>query len=250
MKKRLQRLSMLTMFLLLLTNHIALAEEDVKPTASADIAFLTQYIWRGLAFSDDSLVIQPAVTVEYHGLSLNLWSHVDTDYYDATADQGNLQSTETDLTLSYIRDFGPLSTGVGYIYYSLDSVADSQEAYISLGIDVALSPSFTVYREMAYYPGWYFNLGISHSFELTDNGISLDIAGSINYLDADGASGFLNDGLISVSLALPFFDYFSLNPIIAYSIHLSEKGYDALKAGSADGEANHLYGGATLSMAF
>ncbi len=237
-------------FYLSLGYTIIQAEETKKPAASADIALLTQYVWRGFGLSDDSLVIQPAATVEYYGVSLNLWSNLDTDYYAATSDQGNFQLTETDVTLAYCRDFGPLSTGVGYIYYGLDAAADSQEIYISLGMNVLFSPGFTVYREMAYYPGWYFNLGVAHSIELTKSGIALDISGAIGYLDADGAGGYLCDGLISLGLTLPVSDYFSLGPMIYYSVHLSEKAYDAIEAGSADGGANHVYGGATLSFEF
>jgi hypothetical protein len=37
-------------------------EKADRPTASADVAFLSQYIWRGYALSKDSLVIQPSVT--------------------------------------------------------------------------------------------------------------------------------------------------------------------------------------------
>ena len=33
-----------------------------RPTLSADVAFLSQYVWRGYGYSKDSLVIQPSVT--------------------------------------------------------------------------------------------------------------------------------------------------------------------------------------------
>ena len=37
-------------------------EDTDRPTASADVAFMSQYIWRGYGLSKDSLVIQPSVT--------------------------------------------------------------------------------------------------------------------------------------------------------------------------------------------
>jgi len=57
-------------------------EENERPTLSADVAFLSQYIWRGYELSKDSLVIQPSVTVAYKGFSLNLWGNFDTDVYE------------------------------------------------------------------------------------------------------------------------------------------------------------------------
>ena len=52
------------------------AEEEV-PTASADIAILSDYIWRGYAFSNDSIVIQPSATVCYKGFGFNLWGNLE-----------------------------------------------------------------------------------------------------------------------------------------------------------------------------
>ena len=225
--------------------------EDVKPTASGDVGIFSQYIWRGLAFSDESVVIQPSATLEYYGFSMNLWGNLDTDYPPSLTTPGNgYQWNETDWTLAYDRSFGPVAVGVGYIYYGLDSVPDSQELYLSLGADVLLAPTFTVYREMAYYPGWYMNLGISHSFELTDSGISLDLGGSLGYIDVDGDSGYFNDALVSLGFTIPFCDYFSVSPMVAYSVYLSRKAYDNLQAGSLDGKAEHIFGGVTLSVAF
>ena len=110
-------------------------------------------------------MIQPSATVSYKDVSFNLWGNLDTDYYGDTT-RNEAQFNETDLTLSYDKSFGMVGLGVGYIYYGLDGVDDSQEVYLSLGLDTLLSPSLTVYREVAHYQAWYISLGISHSFEL------------------------------------------------------------------------------------
>ncbi len=239
---------MIVLLILFMSPVSLLAAEEIKPSASFDVSFYSQYIWRGYALSDESLVIQPSATGEYHGVSMNLWANLDTDFVDATAASGNFLFTEGDVTLAYDRSFGSLSTGVGYIYYGASE--NSQEAYISLGVDVITAPSFTVYRDMDAFPGWYFSFGLSHSFEFGDDGISLDIAGSIGYIDPDGDGAYLNDGLISMAVNLPFLDYFTLSPTLAYSLSVSDDAEDDIEAGSADGEANHFYAGATVSMAF
>ena len=223
---------------------------EEKPAASADVALLTQYVWRGYGLSDESVVIQPSATVEYYGFSLNLWGNFDTDVPNAVQNQNHTWN-ETDWTLAYDRSVGPVAVGVGWIYYALDAVDDSQEVYLSLAVDSLLSPTLTAYREMAYYPGWYLNLGISHSFELfQEHGITLELAGSAGYLDADGDSGYFNEALVSAGVTMPLGDYLVLTPMIAYSFHLSGKAYDVLKANSLDNEANHVYGGITGSLAF
>ena len=53
------------------------AAED-KPTASAGVDVLSQYVWRGFALSRNSAVLQPSVTVGYKGFSVNVWGTFDT----------------------------------------------------------------------------------------------------------------------------------------------------------------------------
>jgi len=122
------------------------AEENEKPTASADVAILSQYIWRGQELSRDSIVIQPSLTISYIGFSGNLWGNLDTDQYKD--DDEDHDWTETDLTLSYSKEFGMLSAEAGYIYYALDAAEDTQEVFLSLGFDMFLSPSLTVYKDI------------------------------------------------------------------------------------------------------
>lgn len=243
----------------------ALAEEE-KPTADLSVSALSAYIWRGQELSRDSMVIQPSMTIGYKGFSANLWANLDTDPYVSSGDS-TTNWTETDLTLSYGRKIGPVNARLGYIYYGLDAVDDSQEVFISVGLDTLLSPTLTVYREIAHYPGWYYLLGISHAFKLTEIA-TLNLAASVSYLkgeDVDDcpevtSSGaptgnkFSNfhDGLISASLPLAVAKYITITPTIAYSFALSDDARYELKClRSKTGEdANFVYGGVTLSLAF
>ena len=145
MKNRRIKLAAVTAigFLVLVFSSMNLwAEDEAKPSASADVGVFSQYIWRGFAFSKDSIVIQPSATVSYKDVSFNLWGNLDTDVY--TDPDGKAQFNETDMTLSYDKSFGMVGLGVGYIYYGLDAAKDSQEVYLSLSLDTLLSPSLTV----------------------------------------------------------------------------------------------------------
>jgi hypothetical protein len=156
--------------------------EEEGPSASADIAILSKYVWRGQELSRDSMVIQPSMTISYMGFSGNIWGNLDTDQYKNDDEDNNWN--ETDLTLSYGTGFGMLSVEGGYIYYGLDGCDDSQEIYVSLGLDTFLSPSLTIYKDIDSYQHYYFLLGISHAFEITEK-VSLELSGSVSYLLSD-----------------------------------------------------------------
>jgi len=230
----------------------ALAEEE-KPSAEASIGFYSQYVWRGWAFSKDSLVIQPSLSTGYKGFGLNLWGNLDTNETSAMADSASRSDfNETDLTLSYDGTYGKFGYGGGYIYYGLEG-HDSQELYINLSYDILLSPTLTLYKEITGIQGWYANFGVGHSFPLTEK-IGLDLGASFGYYDneqsgADEYSEF-HDGRLSAVLTIPVNDYFSVSPEIYWSFPLSSKAKDVLKAGSWDNDNNHVYGGVSLSMSF
>jgi len=139
------------------------------------------------------------------------------------------------MTVSYDHSFGPVGLGVGYIYYALDGTDDTQEFYVSLGGDVLLAPTLTVYRDVDEYHGWYIDLGLSHSFDLPYE-MTLDLGASCAYYISDNdsivdydhngdptTSRFKNfqNGLLSVGMTIPFVKIFlPFAPMIAYSFPL------------------------------
>jgi hypothetical protein len=237
-------------------------KDEPKPYATATAGFLSKYVFRGYELSKDSLVIQPAITAGYRGMELTLWGNLDTrDNYTKTE---KVNWNETDLTLAYTYDFGPVKVGGGYIYYAFEGVDDSQELFLKASGNFLLSPTLTIYREIASYPGWYFNLGIGHSFNLT-KAITLDLGGSIGYqisdtdkiVKYDGALlptadkyQALHDGLLSVGLTVPFGKYFTFKPMIAYSIALSDDAKNRIKGTSLSNESNFFFGGISFSASF
>lgn len=223
----------------------AWADDESPVSASADVSVLSQYVWRGYALSDDSIVIQPSVTVSYKGFSFNLWGNLDTD--DSMNYSGDSSFNETDMTLSYDWACDMFSFGAGYIYYGLEG-EDTQEVYFSVGLDTILAPSLTVYRDIDTFPGWYYNLGISHSISFTDD-IALDLSAAVGYYDIGDYSEF-HDGAVSASVTLPVNDYISVTPLVTYTFALTSESEDDIKAVSWDSKSDHFYGGVTCSIAF
>lgn len=245
----------------------AVAEDQEKPTADLSVSVLSAYIWRGQELSKDSAVVQPSMTVGYKGFSANIWGNLDTDPYSTTEGESNPSKwNETDLTLSYARSFGIFTAEGGYIYYGLDGAKDSEEVFLTLSLDTLLSPSLTAYRDVGTYPHWYFLLGISHSFKITDK-VFLELSASASYLKSEDSDDYpeindsgastdnkfenFHDGVISASLPISLTEYISLTPVVSYTFPLSDDASDEMKWRSKKGNDDaFVYGGLTLSMAF
>lgn len=236
---------------------MACAEED-KPTADLTVGAYSQYIWRGFELSKDSIVLQPSMTVAYKGFSANLWGNLDTDPYSAEEDLAK-KWNETDMTLAYGWEMGPAAFSVGYIYYALDGLDDSQEFFASAALNVLLKPTLTVYRDFDAYEGWYTTLGISHSFPVQGD-ITLDLGAQASYLAADEASTYadangdayshFHDGVLSVGATVPVSTYITIKPKLSYTFALTNDTEHLMRNSSKDGSDSFIYGGVAVSMAF
>lgn len=258
----------------------AAAPAEDKPTLDFTTYFLSKYVWRGYENTKDSLVIQPSLTVGYAGFTANLWGNLDTDPYSTGSNSYSSTWTETDLTLAYSKTFGILNAGVGYIYYGLSAAfpggtkpPDSQELFATAGLNIPLTPTLTVYKEIDHYHQWYFLLGVSHAFELSKR-ISLKLAASASYLKSESADpadplniGYpefddnrvptadkfdnFHDGLVTASLPIAVAQYVTLTPTISYTFPLSSDAKKEIKARSKNGnDESFLFGGVGLTFAF
>ena len=268
------------------------AAEEEKPTGDATVAILSQYIWRGYELSRNSIVIQPSLTVGYKGFSANLWGNLDTKPYLAEPGTTPYTSTmnETDFTLSYSKTWGLFNLSGGYIYYALAPLnkdlpkrADSEELFVSVGLNTLLSPTLTVYKEIDHYRQWYFLLGVSHAFELS-KAVSLKLSATASYLQStyadatlfntgagtggypkfDGSAQATNekfsnfhDGNVTVSLPIKATKYITIAPTVSYIFALTEDAKNEMKgqgmkgvATNTDRDSSYLYGGLTASFSF
>ncbi len=235
---------------------------DEKPTAELEMSVLSQYIWRGQELSQDSLVLQPSLTVEYKGFGFNLWGNLDTETVLEDTNNWN----ETDMTLYYGTNIGPVGVTGGYIYYALDGIDDSQEVFLSASLDTFLNPTITVYREFAHSPSWYITAEVSHSFALPYD-MSLDLGAQASYLKSNDATAYpeisghgiptgdkfsnLHDGTISAALNIPVDRYVTVTPQVYWTFPLSGDAADEMDYRSVDGNDNNfVYGGISINFSF
>ena len=231
----------------------ALAEE-AKPKADLTTGFYSQYVWRGFAYSRDSLVIQPSMTVSHKGVAVSLWGNLDTEQYTVDpTDSETSNFNETDLALSCSGSAGKIGYSGGYIFYALDGIKDSQEVYATVSVDTLLAPNLTLSKEITGYQGWYAKAAIGHTLELTKD-IKLALGASAGYLDNEADYNELHDGVLSASLAIPVAEYLTVSPQLYYSFPLSSKAKDFLKAANSGvidkSKADFVYGGLAVNMAF
>jgi hypothetical protein len=254
-------------------------QEEAKVTGEVAASVLSAYIWRGQEMTRHSAVIQPALTASYKDFTANIWGNLDTSPYGAAGQNYSSQHTETDITLSYSRKFGIVQAGAGYIYYALAAPysgatdpLDSQEIFVSLGLDTILAPTLTVYKEIDHYHQWYVLLGVSHTFALHEK-IGLKLAATASYLKSEDAATYakydgdslataekfnnFHDATVSVSLPVAVAKHITITPLVTYVFPLSNDAKYEMKArglqgvsAPSDRGSSFLYGGITLSFAF
>lgn len=222
--------------------------EGPKVSGSAAVDVMSRYVWRGLTLSKQ-FVIQPSVGITYEGFGASLWSN-----YDTKASESN----ETDYTLSYSFSIGKFNLGVGYIYYSLDGIPDTQEIYFSAGYDTFLKPTLTYYQDIEEGKGGFLVASIGHSIELSKD-VNLNLGASASYNFKNAVMGFdgngnkfnnLYNGEVSASVNIPVSKAIVVTPKAAYSFALSNDAKDAISGFSVDGKKNIFYGGVNLTLSF
>jgi hypothetical protein len=257
---------------MLLTVCPAMAQEKTaeektpaeRPSFNFSADFLSQYVWRGYALSNKSLVIQPSMTVSYKGFSANVWGNFDTDENNEFRPHGHANWNETDLTISYSHKiYKVLSATMGGIYYALDNADDSLEVFGGLSADLSwLTAKFTVYREVLHYPGWWFQFDIFRSFPLPWYETSLDLGAGLICQVSNDAGAFPDpgdprhayagplSGYLAAALNIPVHKYITVSPKFGYWFPLGKEASDAIEGLSWDKKSNHIYGGLSISFHF
>jgi len=237
-----------------------------KPTASVGVDMLSQYIWRGIALSRNSVVFQPSVTIGYKGFSLNIWGNLDSGEYCRFLGRNpkrGVKWNETDFTFGYSRDLytgtaiKSISANAGVIYYALDSAfnpqGDSFEIYWGLATDVNwFKLAATVNKEVLHYPGWWLTLGISRLFELPwkiqdNNNLSIEVGHNFIFLFSNDAAAYPDPsnpnldtafsgplaGQLYANFNIPVHKYVTLTPKVGFWYAAGGKSTDLIGNGGS-----------------
>jgi len=162
---------------------MAFATSAFALETSADVYgyVVDKYLWRGVDINDSEAALQAGMDVGFNGFTISYWTN--TDLSGLNSDE----TLETDIIVDYT--FAPsdmLSVSLGNAYYSFGAAGGStHEAYLGLGLDTILAPSFTVYYDYDQassdeIDGLYYSLGFGHDIDLAE-GLSLSVGAAINY---------------------------------------------------------------------
>ncbi len=240
-------------------------EEAPALSYSVAAAVNNKYIWRGQLLNDD-FVFQPSIGLSYGGLTASLWGNLDvTDYHDNSG-----EFTEYDWTIGYadaVPGIDFLKYSVGAIYYYFPSVsndADTVELYAGLGLDMPLSPTVTVYRDVDEIDGTYAAFSLSHSveklFEISpDLPVGMTLLASIGWGSESYNQGYwgsldessLQDLTVTVGFPVPVGGW-TLTPTVNYVTLLDGdvREADTYATGSHNNDSDYFFTGITLSTGF
>jgi uncharacterized protein (TIGR02001 family) len=233
---------------LILALSLALSGASVPAARAADVsydlAFNSAYIWRGITFTDGA-VFQPSVTTSHDsGFSFNVWGNMDLD--DVNGLGGEFQ--ETDLTVAYGWGNDAISAEIGLIEYLFPNGvgAGTREVYFSLGFEVPLAPTVSIYYDFDEVDDYYASFGVEYGNELSGGwsyalGALAGYAGDKFAAVAGGTdAGFFN-GEVNLTLSYEQ-DNWSAGGFVAYT--------DTLDSKVLPDQPVDFYGGVFLGLSF
>ncbi|MCC5023020.1 MAG: hypothetical protein J6386_09610 [Candidatus Synoicihabitans palmerolidicus] len=162
-----------------LTGSNLSAQEDSSYSITMDFPFVSDYVFRGVKFADDS--IQPSIEFATGDFYAGMWTSQPVT--------GNI-ATEFDFYIGYgaaLRGTWALDFGFTYYYYPETPSGDEQfEPYVGLSGDLGGGMSASAY----YYYGTEFEastvqLSLGYSVEVSDTSI-FDLAGDYGFVGFSG----------------------------------------------------------------
>ncbi len=244
------------------TKEAAVLKEAVAETAqkdwslSMDVTYSSMYVWRGLALTSES-VLWPSVSVGYKGFTAAIWGNYET--MNSNDHAGDF--TEVDYTLDYTRAISIVSLSAGVIHYRFPSTGfdHTTEAYVGVGLDVPLSPTVTVYKDLRLSHGVYASFGVSQAFEdlfkpTKNSSVGLDLAATVGFCSGRnnelyyGTSREMGSGwsdlLLSIGIPISIGDRWTVRPFLSHSLLLDRQ------IRKAQSNEDHTFGGVSVTMAF
>jgi uncharacterized protein (TIGR02001 family) len=171
----------------------AQAAEAAKSSAlsvTADISYVSHYVFRGLLVADDA--VQPSVEATYGDFYAGVWYSDALDSFDQGNTSGSgrfITSSETDLYVGYnykVSESIKLDVGATRYLYEGQSSEDTTEFYVGVSVDTFLKPSvYAYYSEEAANAGVAtYTASIGHSVALGFIGSSLDLSALVGFVNA------------------------------------------------------------------
>ncbi|MCX7817705.1 MAG: hypothetical protein N2652_00565 [Kiritimatiellae bacterium] len=179
--------------------------EEAKTVGTATLDLATAYLFRGATVTD-TFVAQPSLKAEVlPGLTLFAWGNMDLD-----SDGGKYRTrefSEIDLSASWALPIEGPSVSVGYIEYMYPhaDLGPDREVFASVGADVLLQPTLTVYWGLdgVVHRELYGEAAIAHSVDLVE-GFALDLSALVAARSSDTRESGFSHAVLSAALRYEF----------------------------------------------
>jgi hypothetical protein len=196
--------------------------------ASLNVGFETLHVYRGADSSFGQAIVWESLDVElFDFLHLNLFNgnSFDGEYGELTP------------TVYVHKDFGFADVAVGMIWYHFpgEDGVDSEEYFLRFNRELGAGFSATAWFSYnARSEGWYHELKLNHSLELSDR-LALQTSAALGYSQdyrGDGDDG-LDNLTLTVGLPVKLNDSLTLTPSVGYAFALDvldseDEGWAAL----------------------
>ena len=225
-----------------LTSNVS-AQDDIDVTVNSTVA--SKYVWRGIVIVDEP-VWQPSLEVALGNLSFSAWANIDlTDVNDYGPEHGDGQfrPTEIDYTASYAIDLTGISLSGGVIHYTFPNTPfdSTTEFFVSGGLDMAVQPAITFYKDIDQADGVYITFSATHSVENIFDGesginMSLGLYAHVAYATEDHNAFYYGvsensfaDFFVSMEAPVVMSEGITLTPSVALSAFIDEAIRDSLE---------------------
>lgn len=156
------------------------ADKASELSATVDITYVSDYIFRGVQLADAS--IQPSVEVAYADFYAGAW------HSDALSQSVGFFDSETDLYAGYgykLNDTFKFDVGVTRYTYNGGGTGDTTEAYVGVSAGVLLSPSLYYYHDFDLETN-SLEASIGYSFPIEAINASLDLSAKLGNVSSPG----------------------------------------------------------------
>ncbi len=242
----------------------SVAQEESEMSAGLDLSVLSAYVWRGQVLNEEA-VVQPSLTVTKGGFSINWWGNFNlTD--DITGEEYEFSEHDISAWYNWVCPKTEVSLTGGLVQYDFPNqslvdgegnvslVNDTHEAFVIVGLPILLSPTASAYYDFKEAEGFYYNLAVSHSLELSDK-VSATLGASAGYGSEDYnafyfgvAEDEFNDANFTLTVPIAVNDTLTVTPGVQYTMLINSDIEDAAEGLYKDTE--QVVGSLKASIAF
>jgi uncharacterized protein (TIGR02001 family) len=189
----------------------AQAQNASALSVTADISYVTDYVFRAVRASTDS--IQPSVEATYGDIYAGVWNSNDLNSDGVS---------ETDLYAGYnlkVSDSLSLDVGVTRFLYEGQSTNDTTEVFVGTSFKGVVTPSIYYYYDLDREVNT-FEASLGYSLPIDAIKASLDLTGKLGYVNRQGdLKGYVdgNTGEIDTTTENDY-TYFSAGAAIPYKL--------------------------------